>query len=54
MSPYLDQLLVFGAIGGAIGFFAVRFFRSKEAKGKGCGSGSCCTPSKRAGKIKRS
>jgi hypothetical protein len=47
VNPNLDQLLVFTAIGAAIGFFAVRFFRQMQAKDKGCGTGGCCTPSRR-------
>lgn len=48
MSPELDQILVFGAIGAAFGFFAVRFGR-KFTKSDACG-GDCCAPGKRKSK----
>lgn len=46
MSPELDQTLVFGAIGAALGFFVVRFARKRPKPGA-CGGGGCCTPAKR-------
>ena len=44
MSPELDQMLVLGAIGAAVGFFAVRF-RRKFTRKDGC-AGDCCAPGK--------
>lgn len=49
MSPELDQALVLGAIGAAIGFFAVRFGR-KLTKKDGCSGGDCCAPGKQTRK----
>jgi hypothetical protein len=44
MNPLLDNILVAALVFGALGFFAVRFFRKK---GKGCDSGCGCAPGKR-------
>ena len=39
MSPLLDQLLVWLAIGAALGYFAVRAVRNRKACGGGCCTG---------------
>lgn len=53
MSPELDQALVIGAIGAAIGFFAVRFARRWSKKGSSCSGGDCCAPGKGKAKLKK-
>ena len=52
MSPEMDQALVMGAIGAAVGFFAVRFARKKANKGA-CSGGDCCAPGKQRRQKRR-
>ena len=50
MSPEIDQFLVMGAIGAALGYFGMRFLRKKKGQ---CNSGSCCSAGQPAKKRRR-
>jgi hypothetical protein len=45
MNPILEQALVFAVIGGAVGFFVVRFIRARRKK-TACSSDCGCSMAK--------
>jgi len=42
MNPLLENVIVAAIVGGAVGFFVVRFFLRRRNAGKGCGEQCGC------------